>query len=117
MIFKKEPSFYERQLKIWEKECEKYPIGSPEWNKAYNMVGRIHQDMKDDNINSALNWKKADITIRGFGVVGGIGLGIWKLISYINMGKMAYNHNKNLDPKDGESWKIKDDILKIDTKI
>lgn len=113
MRLKRKKSFYERQLELWEKEVEKYPIGSPEWNKAYNMIGRIYQDIKDVNINSSLNWKKYDVISKTILGVGGLGLSVAKLVQYWKTAKMAYGHNKNLEPKDGEVWKLKDDVDKI----
>ena len=113
MIFKKKKTFYERQLELWEAEAEKYQIGSPEWQKAYNTIGRIHQDMKDVNISKALDWKKYDVISKTALGLGGLGLGVAKLVQYWKTAKLAYGQNKQMNPKDGEVWKLKDDFDKI----
>lgn len=113
MIFKKKKTFYERQLDLWEAEAEKHEIGSPEWQKAYNTIGRIHQDMKDVNINKSLDWKKYDVISKTVIGLGGFGLGVAKLVQYWKTAKLAYGQNKQMNPKDGEVWKLKDDYDKI----
>ncbi len=113
MRWKRKKSFYERQLELWEAECEKYPIDSPEYVKAYNMIGKIHQDMKDKMINDSIEWKKIDVISKSVLGVGGLALGVAKLIQYWKTATMAYDHNKRLETKDGEVWKLKDDLDKI----